>query len=98
MTKNLVALFAAVATTACLVAGCGGGGGSDVVASPGSPTPPPPGPARGTVTGTENISAKSTAEIDAFNADGHMGPVAPGETASCAASFRQVDYLSLIHI
>ena len=93
MPKHLVALFAAVATTACLVAGCGGG--SDVAAAPGSPTPPPPGPARGTLTGTENVSAKTTAQIDAFNADGSMGPTAPGETASCAASFRQVDYASV---
>ena len=93
MPKHLVALFAAVATTACLVAGCGGG--SDTAAAPGSPTPPPPGPARGTLTGTENLSTKTTAEIDAFNASGGMGPTAPGETASCAASLRQIDYASV---
>jgi alpha/beta superfamily hydrolase len=93
MTGKLVALFAAVAATASLVS-CGGGGGYASTA-PVSPTPPPPGTLRGTLMGTENVSAKSTAEIDAFGDDGSKGPIAPGETASCAASFRQINYATV---
>lgn len=86
MSRNLVALFSAVALSAC-----GGGSGETAPAPP----PPPPGQPRGTLLGTEKLSTKSTAEIDAFGADGSKGPIKPGETATCAATFRQIDYVTV---
>jgi alpha/beta superfamily hydrolase len=35
------------------------------------------------------------AEVDAFGSDGSKGPIAPGETASCAVSMRQIDYATV---
>jgi len=97
MTRNLAALFSAVAASAALLSACGGGGGSVDTSpvSPAPPPPPPPGETRGTLLGTENLSTKSTAQIDAFNQDGSKGPVRPGETATCAATFRQINYVTV---
>jgi len=93
MTSHIVTLFATVAATASLVA-CGGGSGYSNTA-PGSPPPPPPGAARGTLLGTENLSSKSQGEIDAFGSDGSKGPIAPGETATCAVTMRQINYVTV---
>lgn len=95
MTRNLAVLFAAAATAALLSA-CGGGGSVETVpVSPSPPPPPPPGESRGTLVGTENFSTKTTAQIDAFGQDGSKGPIKPGETASCGATFRQINYVTV---
>jgi hypothetical protein len=95
MTRNLAALFATVAATASLLAGCGGGGGTGD-SLPGSPPPPPPPVARGTLVAADtNLSSKTPRQIDLFGADGSKGPVAPGETATCGASFRQINYATV---
>lgn len=87
MTRSIVALFAAAAAGASLTA-CGGGGGSSIAA-------PPPPPARGTLLGTANAASLSKAAIDSYDADGSLGPVQPGETASCAVSVLQLQYATI---
>jgi hypothetical protein len=89
MSRSLVALFAAVASTAGLVA-CGGGGGSASVAPP----PPPPG-SRGALISSGNATTLSTGSIDAFNTNGDMAPVDPGESATCNVSVRQIVYSTI---
>ncbi len=101
MTKNLAALFAAVAATAALVTACGGGGGSDVVTpvppSPPTSPPPPPSTPRGTLISAASTGSLSTSDVDSFDSDTKDGPVKAGETATCSVSLLKLQYATVDH-
>ena len=95
-TKNLAALFAAVAATAALVAACGGGGSANVAPVP-NPPPPPPGTPRGTLTSAVSTGTLATSDVDNFDSDSGNtdGPVKAGETATCSVSLLRIQYATV---
>ena len=95
MTKNLAALFAAVAATAALVAGCGGGGNASVAPVPNPPPPPPPGTPRGTLVTAVSTGTLATSDVDSFDSDTKDGPVKAGETATCSVSLLRITYATV---